>query len=392
MSHLRFGVVHTPLHSAKVNPTLALREDLDFMQLLDRLGFDEAWVGEHHSGGSEIIGSPEIFIAAAAERTSRIKFGTGVTSVSYHNPLWVADRMVQLDHQTRGRVMLGLGPGSLPTDSAMLGLTPTDTREILPENVDIILRLLRGETVTATTKTHTLIDAKLQLAPYSSPLFDIVTAAVASPTGPRLAGTHGIGMLSIGATMTPDGFNALGGHFGIVEERAGANGKTVDRSQWRVATPMHLAETREQAAKDVAHGIEEWFQYFQHVAAFPQMNVVGENVREMVDFINEFGVGVIGTVDDAIAQIERVQKQTGGFGALLMTTHDWADRQATDKSYELFARYVMPHFQGQLQPSLDAKQRAADARASHNEKHLEAIAAATAKYEEERAASAAVPA
>src|SRR6476646_10797375 len=101
MSKLRFGVVLTPLHSAKVSPTLAIQQDLELIELLDGLGYDEAWIGEHHSGGSEIIGSPEIFIAAAAERTKRIKLGTGVTSVSYHNPLWVAERMVQLDHQTR---------------------------------------------------------------------------------------------------------------------------------------------------------------------------------------------------------------------------------------------------------------------------------------------------
>src|SRR6185312_744529 len=103
----------------------------------------------------------EIFIAAAAERTGHIKFGTGVTSLSYHNPLWVAERMVLLDHLTRGRTMLGVGPGSLPTDSAMIGLNPTDTRELLEENLDIVMRLLRGEAVTARTRTHNLVDARL---------------------------------------------------------------------------------------------------------------------------------------------------------------------------------------------------------------------------------------
>ena len=87
---------------------------------LDRLGWDEAWIGEHHSAGSEIIASPEIFIATAATRTRHIKLGTGVVSVSYHNPLWVAERAVLLDHLTRGRFMLGLGPGSLPTDAGMI--------------------------------------------------------------------------------------------------------------------------------------------------------------------------------------------------------------------------------------------------------------------------------
>src|SRR6201986_972141 len=172
MARLRFGYFIAPFHRAGTNPTLAMQRDLEFVEHLDALGFDEAWIGEHHSAGSEIIASPEIFIAAAAERTRHIKLGTGVTSIAYHNPLWVADRMVLLDHLTRGRVMLGVGPGSLPTDSSMIGLSPTDTRELLDVNLDIIVRLLRGETVSQQTQTHNLVDAQLQLRPYSDPCFD----------------------------------------------------------------------------------------------------------------------------------------------------------------------------------------------------------------------------
>ena len=112
MGRMRFGIFLAPFHPAGENPTLALERDLELIAHLDRLGYDEAWIGEHHSAGSEIIASPEIFIATAAERTRHIRLGTGVTSVAYHNPLWVAERMVLLDHLTRGRTMLGLGPGS----------------------------------------------------------------------------------------------------------------------------------------------------------------------------------------------------------------------------------------------------------------------------------------
>ena len=167
MARLRFGYFIAPFHRAGTNPTLALQRDLEFVEHLDALGFDEVWYGEHHSAGSEIISSPEIFIAAAAERAKRIRFGTGVISLAYHNPLWVADRLMLLDHLTHGRVIGGMGPGSLPSDSAMIGLTPTDTRELLETNLDIVVRLLAGETVSAKTPTHELIDARLQLAPYS---------------------------------------------------------------------------------------------------------------------------------------------------------------------------------------------------------------------------------
>jgi limonene 1,2-monooxygenase len=387
VARLRFGIFLAPFHPAGENPTSALQRDLRLMEHLDELGYDEAWIGEHHSAGSEIIASPEIFIAAAAERTKHIRFGTGVTSLSYHNPLWVAERMVLLDHLTRGRVMLGVGPGSLPTDSAMIGLDPTDTRELLDENLDIVVRLLRGdEPVTAETRTHKLIDARLHLRPYSDPLFDVAVAAVASPTGPRLAGRHGLGLLSIGATLTAEGFDALAHHWGVMEERAAAFGTTVDRAKWRLVGLMHVAETREQAYKDVEHGIEQWFRYFQKVAAFPQMAVEGGDIKEMIDFINEAGVGAIGTVEDAAAQVERLVGQSnGGFGAMLLLAHEWADPAATRRSFELIAQHVMPRFQGQARPTLDAKARATQVRSGHADQQNAAVAHMTEKYQKELA-------
>src|SRR5258707_7950008 len=143
MNRLRFGIFLAPFHKPGINPTLALRSDLELIQWLDRCGYDEAWLGEHHSAGTELSASPEIMIAAAAERTRHIKLGTGVISVSYHNPLWVAERAVLLDHLTRGRFMLGLGPGSLPTDAVMIGLDQNQTRDLLAQGVDIIMQLLK---------------------------------------------------------------------------------------------------------------------------------------------------------------------------------------------------------------------------------------------------------
>lgn len=392
MSRMRFGTFLAPFHPAGENPTLALQRDLELVEHLDRLGIDEAWIGEHHSAGSEIIGSPEIFMAAAAERTRNIRFGTGVTSVSYHNPLWVADRMVLLDHLTRGRTMLGVGPGSLPTDSAMIALNPTDTRELLEVNLDIIMRLLAGEAVTETTRTHTLVDAQLQLRPYSEPCFDIAVAAVASPTGPRLAGRYGTGLLSIGATLTKEGFDALAHHWSVVEERATAFGQpTPDRAGWRLVGLMHIAETREQAYREVEFGIEQWFRYFQKTAAFPQMAVEGGDVKEMIDYINDAGIGAIGTAEDARAQVQRLVDQSGGFGAMLLLAHEWANPEATRRSWELFAQHVMPHFQGggaggrsHAQSTLAAKERAADTREAHAASQWTAVEHMTKKYEAER--------
>ncbi|KMS83983.1 LLM class flavin-dependent oxidoreductase [Prauserella rugosa] len=389
MDRLRFGTFLAPFHPAGENPTLALQRDLDLVAHLDACGYDEAWIGEHHSAGTELIASPEIFMAAAAERTRNIKLGTGVTSISYHNPLWVAERMVLLDHLTRGRTMLGCGPGSLPSDSMMLGLTPTDTRELMEVDLDIIMRLLRGESVTEQTRTHNLVDARLHLRPYTQPCFDIAVAAVASPTGPRLAGRYGTGLLSIGATMTQDGFDALAHHWGVVEERAAHYGQSVSRRDWRLVGLMHVAETREQAYRDVEYGIEAWFDYFQHTAAFPQMAVEGNRLREMIDFINEAGIGAIGTVEDARAQVQKLWDQSGGFGCMLLLAHEWANPQATKRSYELIAQHVMPHFQGgtvsHAQQTLEARQRARSTREDYAAAQLKAVETMTERYEKEKA-------
>ena len=379
---LKFGVFLAPFHRSGTNPTQALSLDLQLMEQLDRLGYDEAWIGEHHSAGTEIIGCPEIFIAAAAERTRHLRFGTGVTSIAYHNPLWVADRMVLLDHLTRGRVMLGVGPGSLPTDSAMIGLSPTDTRELMGENLEIIVRLLRGETVNAQTQTHKLIDARLQLRPYSE-AFEIAVAAVASPTGPRMAGTHGLGLLSIGATLSAEGFDALASHWSVAEERARHFGTTMDRRKWRLVSMFHLADTEEQARQEVRLGIAYWFEYMQQVAAFPQMGVKGDTIEQMIDFITAARVGVIGTAAQAREHVQRLVDQSGGFGSMLLMAHNWANRFDTDRSLEIFAREVAPHFQGQAAPTLEAAELARSTRAAHAADQLKAIDHMSRKYQAE---------
>jgi limonene 1,2-monooxygenase len=383
---LRFGIFMAPFHPAGENPTLALERDLDLIVHLDKLGYDEAWIGEHHSAGSEIIASPEIFIATAAERTRHIKLGTGVISVAYHNPYMVAERAVLLDHLTRGRFMLGMGPGSLPTDAIMLGLDPTETRPLLEEGVDVILKLLRGdEPVTSQTKMWNLVDARLHLRPYSDPLFDVAVPAVASPSGPRLAGRYGVGLLSIGATQS-EGFDLLGLHWGVMEERAAKYDTIADRQQWRLVGMMHIAETKEQAYKNVEFGIAQWFNYFQKVAAFPQMAVAGDNVREMIDFVNSSGLGSIGTADMACEQIERLTKQSGGFGSYLQLAHEWANPVATHRSYELIAQRVMPEFQGQASSTLNAKARAVESRPELADRNMKAVEEMVAKHQTELAA------
>ncbi|MBM3674136.1 MAG: LLM class flavin-dependent oxidoreductase [Actinobacteria bacterium] len=348
---MRFGTFMAPFHPVGQNPTLALERDLELIVHLDRLGFDEAWVGEHHSAGYEIIASPEVFIGVAAERTRHILLGTGVSSLPYHHPLMLADRMILLDHLTRGRVMLGVGPGQLTSDSHMLGIPADLQRPRMEEALDVMMALLRGETVTYECEWFTLRDARLQLRPYSDPCFDIAVAASFSPTGARAAGKHGIGMLSVAATAK-QGMDLLAHHWDLWEEIATDHGNVADRSKWRLVGPMHLAETLEQAERDVEHGLAQFSRYFTHV--LPGGPAQGNTVEEILENNRAQNFAVIGTPDDAIAKIEELlESSNGGFGAFLLFDHDWANPEAKLHSYELFAQYVMPRFQGQLEP-LDA--------------------------------------
>src|SRR5579864_6413708 len=195
---MRNGIFLAPFHSLEQDPTEALHRDLELLENLDRLGYNEAWIGEHHSAGFEIIASPEVFIAAAAQRTRNIRLGTGVSSLPYHLPLMLADRMVLLDHLTRGRVMLGVGPGALPSDAYMMGIDPARQREMMEESLEAILLLFAGETVSMETEWFTLHKARLQLLPYQRPFPEIGVAAQISPSGPRLAGRFGLSLLSLG--------------------------------------------------------------------------------------------------------------------------------------------------------------------------------------------------
>ena len=357
----RFGIFLAPFHPCGQNPTLALQRDLELIVHLDRLGFHEAWIGEHHSAGYEIIASPEVFIGVAAERTRNIRLGTGVSSLPYHQPLMLADRMVLLDHLTRGRVMLGVGPGALPSDAYMMGIEVARQRDMMEESLDAILRLLRSdEPVSMETDWFTLRDARLQLRPYQRPHFEVAVAAQVSPAGPRAAGRFGCSMLSIGATSA-GGFDVLGYHWGVVEERAAQFGSTADRGGWRLVGPMHIAETREQAVADVAFGLADWVDYFQRVAALP-LAPQTEDHDTLVDALNASGFAVIGTPDDAVAQIRRLATQSGGFGTYLLMAHDWADRDETLRSYELFSRYVMPEVTGTARSLVASRDWAADNR------------------------------
>ncbi len=346
--HKRFGAFMAPFHSPTEHPLLALERDMELLTWLDELAFDEAWVGEHHSAGWEYISSPEIFLAMAAERTRHIKLGTGVVSLPYHHPMLVAERMALLDNLTRGRVLFGVGPGALVTDALMFGVDPSRTRPMMDEALGVILRLFtETEPITVESDWFSLRDAVLQVRPYTRPYMPLAVASMQSPSGPALAGKYGAGLLSIGVFTGFRGAVDLRAQWQVAEDAAAEAGRAVSRDEWRLVLPVHLAETRQAAFDQVRDRATAWLTRYQRdVLGRPLPEGVSE--ARAVEVLAERGAWLIGTPDDCIAGIERLEDLSGGFGGLLVMVQDWATREAQRRSYELLARYVMPRYTGAL--------------------------------------------
>lgn len=367
MNRMRFGAFVAPFHAHRgQNPNLALHRDVELVKLLDRLGFDEAWFGEHHSGATEIIASPEVFCAYAAPLTQRIKLGTGAVSLPFHHPLWVAERAILLDHLTRGRFMLGIGPGILNTDATMIGLDPKALRDHLVEDLPVLMHLLRSEEpISAKTARYELVDARTQLDPYSD--FEIALTSMMSANGPTLAGRYGLGLLQLSG-LTTEGMQILPDHLSVMAKEASAAGAEPPERGVRVVGIMHLAETRDQAIEDIKFGLDAYFDYTQDVIG--GATVAGRSLASRLEWVLDAGRALVGTPAEAIERLEELDEVSGGrVGAFLHWSQEWASPEATSHSYELFARHVMPAFQGTTR-RLDA----ARAFAVENRDRLRALA------------------
>jgi limonene 1,2-monooxygenase len=346
MKRLKFGAFLAPHHPLGEHPMLQFRRDLDFVQQLDDLGYDEFWCGEHHSSGWEMIASPEMFLAAAGERTKRIKLGTGVISLPYHHPFNVAQRMVQLDYMTGGRAIFGSGPGALASDAHTLGIDPMTQRDRQDEALAVIRRLFNGERVTAKSDWFTMQDAALQILPLQEEM-ECVVASMISPSGMTLAGKYGIGIISLGS-MSSKGLMSLAQQWEFAEDAAKKAGTSVSRSNWRVLLSWHIAETREQARREAREGLMRWHNEY-NVGTLMRPGVKAFNSPdEAVDqtaFVDG-AASAIGTPDDLVKLIKNVMKLSGGVGTIIGFAHDWANPENTRRSWDMVARYVVPEING----------------------------------------------
>ncbi|MGH7832111.1 MAG: LLM class flavin-dependent oxidoreductase [Candidatus Binatia bacterium] len=341
---MKFSFFMMPLHHPSENPALAFERDISLIHYADQLDFDEFFIGEHHSGGWETMPAPEMALAKAAAHAHRIRLGTSVLSLPFHHPFHVAERMAFLDHLTRGRVTLGVGPCNLVTDKKLFGMTNEKLYPMLAESTEIIVRLLESaDPIDFEGQFWKFKGMRLQLRSYQQPRLPLAIASSGNPVSLELAGKYGMLLLS------PAGKNRKHAEvWKAVEAAAAKHRAKTSRDNWRIATSVYLAESREEAWTDVEKSIRRDMEYFFAIGLkAPYESYPGQPAHEITPRSGaDRRDWIIGTPDDAIAQIERMQAETGGFGGLMLTTHEWTATERLRRSLELFARYVIPHFRG----------------------------------------------
>ena len=345
---MKFSIFMMPLHHPTENPSLAFDRDISLIHYADELGYDEFFIGEHHSGGWETMPAPEMVLAKASAQAHRIRLGTSVISAPFHHPFHVAERMAFLDHLTRGRAILGVGPCALVTDKKLFGLPNEKLYPMLAESVDIIVRLLESsEPIDYEGRFWSFKQMRLQLRSYQQPRMPLAIASSGNAISLELAGKHGMLFLS------PAGKNIRNNQskaeqWNTVEAIAAKHGTATSRDNWRIATCVYLADSKEEAWRDVEASIARDMEYFASIGLkAPYESYPGQPLHEITARSGaDRRDWIIGTPEDTIAQIERMQAETGGFGGLLLSTHEWTGTEKLRRSYELFARYVIPHFRG----------------------------------------------
>lgn len=333
---MKFGVYLSPFHPVRENPGLAIERDLELIHLLDRLAYDIVWLGEHHTGGMEIVAAPEILAASAATSTRSIRLGIALSSMAYQSPLLIADRVLLLDQLSRGRTELAFGPLGTDPDMHAFGLDRNQVRERLQDAIHTTSDLIRGQTVNHETNWYRLEDATSQLRPFR----DDIPLSLVSQGTPEAPATHelDVGLMTVAAT-SPQIRHDLPALWDVFTRQQPGGHDEDRRQRWSLAGPVHIAATRNEALKNIRFGIEPWLQYVERITG---MVISGKSLAEKAASLVDSGFAIIGSPTDAIVQMKRLQSDSGGFGTFLQTAHNWADTDATRASYELFARYVVP--------------------------------------------------
>lgn len=355
---MQLGLFMMPLHPSYRPVADCYDRDIDQLVLADRLGFAEAWIGEHFTEKWENAPAPDLLIAKALALTSRIRFGTGVSLLGMHEPVYLAHRVAMLDHLARGRFQWGIGLGGIPTDMALMGLDPATARSRAAEALEVILGLWASEGGFTHHGRHFDIEAPvldpvtergLHMKPLQRPHPPIAVAASTPRSGSlKVAGQRGWSPMS--SSLLSPAF--LPGHWETVEAGAEAAGRSADRRQWRIARDIFVGPTpaiaRERARATLGRNYE------QHQRA-SRLGTVQMEIMKLdpampddaidVDYLME-NVWIVGDPAECADKIRALQAHTGGFGTLLSITADSDDAGWDHESLTLLADKVAPMIEG----------------------------------------------
>jgi limonene 1,2-monooxygenase len=352
---MRFGIFSMPEHFPWDNQKLSFARDLREMVLAEELGFDEYWIGEHHSGWYENVPVPEYMIAKASALTHRIQLAPGVVNLPYHDPFQVAERLAFLDQLTDGRLIYGFGAGGLPTDWALHNMTPEEMRPRMRESLDIIKRLTEArEPISYEGEYWRGTDREIQVRPHRGRVPEFGLAGLTGRSSFELAAQNGWGALSVHFTpirfTNNPSFPDLIDHAQTLVEQAAAAGRepAQARRQWRVVREVFVHDSREAAIAEIRAGVKNSYDYLISLGlgALMKLDETMDDADLTLEWMIDNCYWLIGSPDDVIGQVETLYERVGGFGTLVVNSRDWATTDRMNRSLELFARYCMPALEG----------------------------------------------
>ena len=352
------GFFNMPLHPPGADLAQTLEDDLGQLIELDRLGYTEAYIGEHFTTVWENIPAPDLLIAQALGLTKRMKFGTGVTNIPNHHPFFLAHRIAQLDQMARGRLIWGIGSGGFIGDFRVNGIDPSTGvhREMTRQAIDTILKLWKGDPPTGAYDTpywhfnvpehDDEIGLRVHVKPYQKPHPPIALAGISVKSDTlELAGERGWIPMSINFCPT----RVLETHWQSVSDGAAKTGLTPDRKQWRIARDIYVADSTREARKMALHGVlaRDFEQYFRPLIGKGRgMGMVKQDVdmpdSEVTSEYMMNNVWIVGSREEVREKIEALDDAVGGFGVLLAMGHEWLPHDAWLDSMTALAQDVMP--------------------------------------------------
>ena len=358
---LEFGIFAQPAWRPETNWNLSLDQMVEEAQLAENLGFDEYWVGEHHSGGYETVPMPEMQLARMAQVTDRIKLMPATVNLPYdlHDPFAVAERLAFLDQISHGRVILGYGGGALPSDMEMFNAMDDGMKDRMWESIDVIETYLEAEEPTDYNgEYYQYKDRLIQLPTYQKKPKSSVAGLTSRSTFYNAAKNGhrplSISFIPMEAPNNPACISLTEVAEAIEEGARDAGRDPLEaRQDWCITREVYIAESKEQALEEVREGADDYYDYMFDLGLAPMMAHDENQSRE--DLTVEWAVEnlpfLIGTPEDVIKQIKALQNKIGPFGQLLINHHDWkVPRHKWNQSLELFAKKVIPTFKSRLGP------------------------------------------